>query len=381
MGMLNARGHFFIPSLCAAVLNVVLIASVIWLAPRFGTELHEQIRALAVGVLIAGVAQAAFQLPALFKEGFRFAWVSPRGNEVVRTVATRMIPGTIGVASYQINVLVTQGIAFWVDASIVASFNYGVRLMELPQGLFGVSLATFLLPALSGLAAEKKFPEFRTTLRQGLGHMVFVTLLASVLLLLLAEPIVRLLFQRGEFDAGSTARVSFALMCLAPGVVLFSGNSILARAFYALGDTKTPMRISVMCLALNLVFTIALLAVFSPGYKQGALGVANSLSALANAILLIYALRRKLARLDFGELWSSIAPILTAAVVAGAVAWAGARWWADALGYSNLWLKIGHVFAPATLAAIVYWGLAWWLKVPSAREIVALISARFSKQS
>jgi putative peptidoglycan lipid II flippase len=368
MGMLNSRGHFFMPSLCAAMLNVVMIASVLWLAPRFGAALHEQIYGLAIGVLLAGVAQAAFQLPTLAREGWRFEWVSPRGNDVVRSVGTRMIPGTLGVASYQINMLITQGIAFWVDASIVASFNYGVRLMELPQGLFGVSLATFLLPALSGLAAERDHAGFRSTLRQGLGHMVFVNLLASVLLILLAEPIVRLLFERGEFSSGSTVRVAFAVACLAPGLVLFSAINICARAFYALGDTRTPMRISVLCLGLNILFTLALIVLFKPGWKQGGLGVANTLSAAVNAALLVYALRRKIGPLQFGEFWSSLPSMLAAGAVAGVVAWFGLGLWDQHLGHASLWLKIGEVFGPATAAA-----LAWWLKVPSVREITGLL--------
>jgi putative peptidoglycan lipid II flippase len=373
MGMLNARGHFFIPSLCAATLNLVMIASVLWLAPRFGTGLHEQIYALAIGVLVAGIAQAAFQLPTLFREGFRFEWITPRDNEVVRTVARRMIPGTLGVASYQINVLITQGIAFWVDASIVASFNYGVRLMELPQGLFGVSLATFLLPALSGLAAEKNLPKFRSTLEQGLGHMAWVNLLASVLLIVLAEPMVRLLFERGAFGPGSTTRVAFALACLSPGLVLFSAINIAARAFYALGDTRTPMQISVVCLVLNIVFTVALLFLFAPGYKQGALGVANSLSACVNVVLLLYALRRKIGRLEFGILWSSLPSLLMAALGAGVLAWLSLDLWEQHLGHATLWRKIGEVFGPASVAAGGYMILTWLLKVPSIREIIALL--------
>ena len=115
-----------------------------------------QIFALAYGVLAAGVAQAAFQLPTLWREGFRYRWVSPWRNETVQLVVTRMIPGTIGVAAFQINVTLVQAIAFWVGPQIVASFNYAVRLMELPQGMFGISLATYLLPTLSGAGAGKK---------------------------------------------------------------------------------------------------------------------------------------------------------------------------------------------------------------------------------
>jgi putative peptidoglycan lipid II flippase len=224
MGMLNARGHFFIPAMGATMLNVVMIVSVYWLAPKFGAGLPKehklpvQIFALAYGVLAAGVAQAAFQMPTLWRDGFRYAWVSPWKNETVRRVVRQMVPGTIGVAAFQINVALVQLVALFVGTGIVSSFNGAVRLMELPQGMFGISLATFLLPALSGLAADKNYPEFRATLRHGLASLMFLNLIASVLLVVLAEPIVRLLFEHGDkFTAGSTARVSFALVCLAPG--------------------------------------------------------------------------------------------------------------------------------------------------------------------
>src|SRR5205814_6910225 len=109
-------------------------------------------------------------------------------------VIRKMLPGSIGVAAFQINVLLTYWFSFWFDPTIVATFNYAVRLMELPQGMFGISLATYLLPTLSGLASQKKYPEFRETLSQGLGHLAFANLLAAAISLTLAEPIVRLLF-------------------------------------------------------------------------------------------------------------------------------------------------------------------------------------------
>jgi putative peptidoglycan lipid II flippase len=381
MGMLNARGYFFIPAMGATVLNLVMIASVLWLAPHFGEELHEQVFALAVGVLLAGVAQAAFQIPTLRREGFRYEWISPWNDPTVRHVVKQMIPGTIGVASYQLNVLLTQGLAFWVGSGIVASFQYAVRLMELPQGVFGVSLATYLLPTLSGLAADKKYDEFRTTLLQGLTHLLFLNLLASLLLLILAEPIIRLIFERGQFALdGATGRTAFALACLAPGLIMFSTINVLARAFYALGDTKTPMRISIFCLVVNLAFTAALLEMFQPGYKQGALGVANSLSALFNAALLAYALRRKLKHLGWQELRHALSPLLAAGVAAALVAWLAGQQWEAHVGHDALWQRIGAVFAPALLAALVYWSIALWLKVPAAREMTTVFLGRLKRK-
>ena len=162
MGMLNSSGHFFIPAMGSTMLNVVMISSVVWLAPRFATDLPKeerlphQIFALAIGVLAAGVAQASFQLPTLYKDGFRFRWVSPWRDETVRRVIYRMIPGAIGVAAFQINVALVQLIGFKFGNGIVSSFNGGVRLTELPQGMFGISLATYLLPTLSALADGQK---------------------------------------------------------------------------------------------------------------------------------------------------------------------------------------------------------------------------------
>jgi putative peptidoglycan lipid II flippase len=373
MGMLNARGHFFIPAMGATMLNVVMIASVLWLAPHMGTELSEQIFALAFGVLVAGAAQAAFQLPALWREGFRYRWVSPWRNETVRLVVTRMIPGTLGVAAFQINVLLTQTIAFWVGPHIVASFNYAVRLMELPQGMFGISLATFLLPALSALALDKNYPEFRATLRHGISTLLFANLIAAILLVVLAGPIVRLLFERGAFTAASTERASLALICLAPGLVAFSTVNILARAFFALGDTKTPMIISLACLTLNLLLAAALVVPL----KQGGLGIANTITSVANAGLLFFALRKKLGRLEMAPLRATFLPLAFAGIAAGIVAWLGWQFWENKFGHETLALKTGAVFVPAIAAGLVYGILALTFKIPAAHEIAGLVFARF----
>jgi putative peptidoglycan lipid II flippase len=377
MGMLNARGHFFIPAMGATMLNVVMIASVLLLAPHFGHELSEQIFALAYGVLAAGVAQLAFQMPTLWREGFSYHWVSPWKNETVRLVVTRMIPGTIGVAAFQINVTVVQLLSVWIDPRINASFDYAVRLMELPQGMFGISLATYLLTALSALAIDKNYPEFRATLRQGIGSLLFANLIAAVLLVVLAEPIIRLLFEHGDkFTAASTQRAAFALVCLAPGLVAFSTVNVLARAFYALGDTNTPMKISLVCLLVNL----ALAALLIVPLRQGGLGIANTVTSVCNVGLLLFALRKKLGKLEMGALRGTLRPLALAALLAGIIAWSGWNWWEQTLGHKTLALKIGAVFVPAGIAGGIYWLAALAGKVPAAQEMSGFILNRFKKQ-
>jgi putative peptidoglycan lipid II flippase len=373
--MANARGHFFVPALGSVILNLVMIASVLWLAPRMGSTLGRQIRGLAIGVVVAGVVQAFFQVPSLNHEGFRFRWVSPWRDPTVREVVRKMLPGSIGVAAFQINVLVTYFFSYWFDESIVSTFNYAVRLMELPQGMFGISLATYLLPTLSGLAGQKKFPEFRRTLGQGLGHLALANLLAAAIALALAEPIVRLLFERGKFDAHTTYRVAMALKCLAPGLLMFSMNNILARAFYALSDVKTPMKISIFCLGVNLAFSLWLIR----SYREMGLGVANTLSASFNMLLLTYALRRKLVRLGLTELTRSLLVLVPSAALAGLTAAGLAALWGNHLGHASLPLKLGQVFVPAAGAGLFYWVLALAFKVPAAREMTGLFLHRFGK--
>ncbi len=377
MGMLNARGHFFIPAMGATMLNVVMIASVLLLAPQFGATLDKQIFALAIGVLAAGVAQAAFQMPVLFKEGFRFKWVTPWGNETVRDVVRKMIPATIGVAAFQINVLITDGVAFFVDPQIVASFDYAVRLMELPQGIFGISLATYLLPTLAGMAAEKNHDAFRSTLDKGLEHLWFFNLPAAVFLGFMAEPIVRLLFQHGAFDAGATERAAAALCFLAPGLVAFSTVNILARAFFALGDTQTPMRVSVLCLAVNLVLAILLVHPM----RQAGLALANTITACLNAALLTKALKGKLGSLPLEHYRKSLLPTLAAVggqmlILMAFLRAADSRTPAP----DTLQQRLMDVFAPLALCGLVYVLACWCFKVGSVREIGSALLSRAGKK-
>lgn len=372
IGMANARGHFFIPALGAAILNVVMIASVLFLAPRMGATLPEQIRALAIGVVLAGMAQVLFQLPSLSREGYRYEWVSPWRDPVVHEVARKMVPGSIGVAAFQINVLFTQFFSFWVEGTIVSTFNYSVRLMELPQGMFGISLATYLLPTLAGLVAEKDYGKFRQTLSQGLSYLAFANLIAAAISLSLAQPIVRLVFERGAFGPEATVRVALALACLAPGLLLFSMNNILARAFYALDDIQTPMKISILCLGLNLVFAFWLVQ----RYREAGLAVANTLSATLNTGLLTYALRRKIARLDWADFLRSLQVLVPAAAAAGVAAFCVHAAWDRHFGHHSLLAQLGAVLVPGAAAALIYWAAACWGKVPAASDILAALRRR-----
>jgi len=376
MGMLNARGHFFIPAMGATMLNVVMITSVYFLAPRFGETLFSQIEGLAVGVLIAGVAQMLFQVPLLFKEGFRYQWINPLNNDTVKQLITRILPGVVGVAAFQLNIILTNAIAFSESDYIVASFNYATRLMELPQGIFGISLATFMLPMLSGLAAEKKYGEFQTGLRQGMGYLIYANWIATTVTIVMAEPIVRLIFEGGEFGHDSTVRAALALKCLMPGLVAFSLVNILARAFFALGDVKTPMRIAVFSLSCNLLFALFLI----PAYKQAGMGIANTLSSLVNLGLLWYAIRRKFPNMKVQEMKIPTLTVLVSGILAAFITWATWKYIVSLVETPKLWTQLVEVFVPLIIGTSLYGLITYWAGVPAAKDIAKLLQQKLDKE-
>jgi len=186
-----------------------------------------------------------------------------------------------------------------------------------------------------------------------------------------------LLFEHGEkFTAISTMRVAHALVCLAPGLVAFSTANILARAFYALGDTKTPMKISLVCLAINFIAACLLMGPL----REGGPGIANTVTSAINVGLLFFALRKKLGKLEMQALRDTLRKLTLAALLAGAIAWGGWRGWEHALGHQSLALEIGAVFVPAGFAGGVYWLLATICKIPAAKEMTDFALAKFRKR-
>jgi putative peptidoglycan lipid II flippase len=212
-------------------------------------------------------------------------------------------------------------------------------------------------------------------LLQGLSYLAFLNLLAGALLLVLAEPIVRLLFEGGKFLPQDTQSVALTLACLAPGLLAFSMVSILARAFYALGDTSTPMKISAVCLGLNVVFALWLIHPF----REAGLGVANTLSSAFNVWLLLYALRRKLRTFELLPLRNHLVFMLGAAIFAGMIAWAILILWDRHVGHAGWAGKLGAVFVPAGVAAPIYWGVTLWLGLSPAQDVLHLLLSKLKR--
>jgi putative peptidoglycan lipid II flippase len=321
MGILNARQHFLLPALAPSFLNLSLIGASWLLAPRMG------VRALAIGYVVGAALHLSVQLPGLFAVGARYHPVLSLRHPGVRRVLRLMAPRVLGLAAVQLNFLVNKNIASWMAAGAVSSLNYAWLLMLLPQGVFAQAVATAAFPTFVEQVAAGKRDVMRTTLSSTLRVVFFLTIPAAVGLLTLGEPLVALLFERGAFEAGSTEGVTWALTFYALGLAGHAGVEIVARAFYALHDTWTPVWVGGVAMGINIVLSLALGAVFGwaglPAY--GGLALANSIAVLLEMVWLISLVRSRLGGLEERALLGSVARSGLAAVVmaAGLMLW---RW-------------------------------------------------------
>jgi len=286
-GILNVRGHFFLPSLSPLLLNLAMIFGALSLGQLF----QQPIFGLAAGVLLGGVLQLLLQFPALMRYrirlrlDFRF-----RHDEQLQKIALLMLPGIAGVAIYQINVVVSRLLASFLPDGSVSYLYYGQRLFEFPQGIFVVSLAQAVLPMMSRQIADGDQEGMQQSMNFSLTLIALLTLPAMVGLMLCAKPIFSLFFLGGEFGAMDLDNCALALICFAPGLLFVGYSRIAAQTFYALKDTRTPVVVSFWTLLVNLAVGLVLMQWL--GFIG--LALALTLASLFNAAALLTLLQRKL---------------------------------------------------------------------------------------
>jgi putative peptidoglycan lipid II flippase len=286
MGILNTFGVFALPAAAPVLLNICMISGALFVSPL----MEEPIFGLAVGVLAGGVLQLLIQIPATIKKGLRCVTSFNLKNPDIIRIGKLMVPVIFGLAVYEINMLVDTLLASLLPGGSISYLYYGNRLVQLPLGVFGVALGVAILPMLSRQASKKDFPELIKTLAFGIRLILFITIPATVGLIVLRFPIVNTLWERGEFLRGSTDGTAIALLYYSIGLCAFAGIKIIAPAFYSLQDTKTPVKIAMWSMILNIVLNLILMGPL----KHGGLALATSIAALFNIILLIYYLRKRL---------------------------------------------------------------------------------------
>ena len=290
-GILNSFQRFALPAVAPLLLNVALIFGALVLAP----QLQQPTMGLAWGVFLGGIIQLAMLLPAIARIGipFRFRWKNLTRNgrhPAIHRILTLMGPSLLGVSVSQINLFLDVLIASWLPVGSISYLYYADRLVEFPLGLIGIAVGTAILPAFSVKAAQQDFDGLRHDFNFALRLVLFINIPATIGLIILREPILAMLFERGAFDTESTRLTAQALLAYSLGLSAFSIIKVAAPVFYALKDTRTPVRIAIVCMLTNVTLNLILMIPL----QHAGLALATTLAAFLNAGLLLKKLRSKI---------------------------------------------------------------------------------------
>lgn len=374
MGMLNTKGKFFVPAIASSFFNLGSIiggVSLSYILPKYG---QPAIVGMAIGTLIGGLMQLGIQIPALLKTGFRYKPILDLKDPGLHRILKLMIPATIGLSATQINIFVNTNFASSCGDGAVSWLYYAFRLVQLPIGVFGVALSIAMLPVLAKQAAQKDIAKMKKTMVSSLTMVFLLTLPATAWLMLLSEPIIRLIFERGAFTSFDTLETARTLTFFSIGLFAYSANKVLVPAFYALDKTKYPVIASFIAVGFNIVivyFTI-------DQFQHLAIAFSTSCTMLINFTFLMTVLYKNMGGYSLSTLVRAVAKIgvacsglvitvlllhpLVETVLAGNVL-------QQALG-------LGCLF---TTSSIIYGVLLHYLKLHEMNVLISKIAGKFNK--
>ncbi len=363
MGVLNACHRFGVPALASSFFNLGSVICGVLLGITFGRALGiAPITGMAIGVVFGGMLQLLWQVPSLRREGFSFRptinWNHPGLQKIFRLMG----PAILGNAAVQINVMVNTNFASRIpENGPVSWLGYAFRFMQLPLGLFGVSIASATLPSISRSAGAGNMDEFRRTLSKSLSMVFLLTIPSSVGLAVLGRSIIGAIYQGGRFTTNDTNQTALALSCYAIGLAGYAALKVLNPAFYALHDARTPMIVSLISIAVNYATAATMLEAIGLGHAG--LALSTSAVALFGSIVLFILLRNRIGGIQGRELFASVWRVLVASIAMGAVVLVTSHYMRVRFGISAL----GHladlsVSIPA--GVVVFYMSARLLRVP-----------------
>lgn len=393
-GTLHALAHFSTPALAPTLLNICWLVAIWFVAPNLTTDKQSQAYILAVSVLVAGVLQLASQAPILWSLGFRFDYDWPASRAAVRRVVTALVPMVLGLTVTQINTLIDSLLAWglaagagsaepiaWLGGAVdyplrqgaAASIYYGERLYQFPLGMLGMTVATVIFPLLNRHAARGQHQLLAEDLTLGLRLVLFLGVPAGAGLVLLSDPLARLLFERGEFTAADAARVARMIACYGIGVWAFCASPVLVRGYYALGDQRSPLRAGAIAMLTNVALNLLLIWPMA----EAGLALATSLAATLQIVLLATWFSRRFGDLGWRQLARTALTTLAATVcllAAGALA----QW----LMPNDLETgsRFARVAAPLVSGTAAFLLASWLLRAEELRFLLGRATARKGEQ-
>jgi putative peptidoglycan lipid II flippase len=378
MGMLNAKDVFGTPAMASSYFNLGSIITGVglgwYLDPHFGPR---AIVGLAIGTLVGGAMQLAVQLPALHRLGYVFRPDFNWRDRGVRAILQLMGPSVIAASTTQVNVLVNSLFASRLGNGPIFWLQIGFRLMQLPLGIFGVALGTVALPLLARMAGAGNTHGFRAELARGMRLAFLMTIPASVGLMLLADPIVSVLYQHGRFTSYETAEAAAALRFYAIGLCGYAALKVLVNAFYAIDRRKTPMIVSFFAVALNLLlnwlFTLRL------GWGHRGLAFSTSCIATTNFLVLYVLMHRHLGRLESRAMLVLLSRVAVASALLALICWAGSHYLLGGWAVERFWPKLGSLVLVIAAGAGAFFWSATALRIREMQQITQAISRRFRR--
>ena len=403
MGVLNTKGRFGIPASASTAFNIASIVFGIGLAYWLSGGAWEKsvdkivvpsdaaqwaIIGMSIGTLIGGAAQLLIQIPSLFKVGFRFSWSLSFRDEGVRRVMRLMGPAIIGTGAIQIKVLVDTIVASGIDGG-ASWLSYAFRLMQFPIGVFGVAIGTAAIPALSRLASEDNIVKFRSTLSDAIKLVSLLAIPSGCGLIVLSEPIIALIYQRGEFTAFDTNMTAWALIAYSVGLAAYAAIKVVSPAFYALDDGKTPMYISLASILVHvpasfgmmqLLSTVGVSPVRPNGFGHAGVALATSIVATVNLVALMWYMRRKIKRINARDIFAALVKISIASVVMSAVAYGSYLLLTNYfVGDKHLWVRLIEAFVPMAFAGIAFLVAAKLLRIEQLEQLIGTVRKKLAR--
>lgn len=359
LAVLNSLKLFFIPAVAPSFLSISEIAFIVGIAPLLMKE--NQIKGLAVAVVVGGLLQFLIQIPAIKRSGFTFKHIINFSHPGLKQIFFLMIPAMWGISIDQVNAFVDTVCASFLTEGSVTALYYSNRLMQLPLALFGIAVASVSLPLMSTSVSKKDNREMKDMLAFSIKISSLAILPAAAGLMVLGKPMITLLFQHGKFDTTATALTNSALIFYSMGLPAFSFTKIFAGGFYSMKETKTPVKIATMCMLLNVVLNIILMKPMG----VGGLALATAVSSWTNAILLFAALGKKIGGLGGRKIFSSIIKIISATVIMAAVCYTLSSYL-----IKNLFF---NVFGTITAGIVIYFFTAKLLKINELKSIWSVV--------
>src|SRR5450755_735247 len=368
MGMLNAKSVFGMPAMASSFFNIGSIVGGVtlgaWIDPGFGP--HALI-GLAIGTLLGGALQFAVQLPQLSQLGYRYRPDFRWRDQGVDAILRLMGPSVIAASTTQVNVLVNSMFASTLGDGAIFWLAIAFRLMQLPLGLFGVALGTVTLPLLSRLVVAGQMTAFRDELARAMRLALLLTIPSTVGLIMLAEPIISVVYQHGKFNAYEAAQAAGALRYYAIGLAGYAALKVLVNAFYALDRRKTPMLVSFLAVGLNLLFNW--IFTFRLGWGHRGLAFSTGCVATCNFLLLYALMRRRLGGLESRRMLASLGKIAVAGAALCAVCAASSHWLLADWATQAFWSKAAALFGTVIAGMLVFAGCGALLKIEELTDV------------